>query len=247
MRNERWPMRGRPRGASYSKCDMKLLQYLVTISLKRGIDPNKLFSRIVRAWKNGESVFKQLTIQCREKMEEGAIFLITANQDVIAQFSASAHLLDQKAPLKRFTDAIARERASQLRKGECNRAEYLKIKNLKPGMKGINLKARVSTISKPRQALTRYNTYIIFANATLSDETGTVKLTLWNGKIDSLSVNDDVEIENADITAFRGETQLKIGKRGRLRVIENHEDALAGELKQKSNLRSATTPSIAGE
>ena len=134
-----------------------------------------------------------------------------------------------------------------MRKKECDRSEYLKIKNLKPGMKGVNLKARVLTISQPRQALTRYDTYILFAIAFLADETGKVKLTLWNGRINSLSVNDKVEIENAEVTAFRGETQLKIGKKGRLRVIKKHRDNLAGKLKQTSNLSSTVAIPIAGE
>ena len=234
-------MRGRPRGVSHSKCDMRLLKYLVTISLKRGIDPNKLFNKIVCAWKNGKSRCKQLTIQCREKMEDHAIFLITANQEVIAQFSTSGSLLEQTAPLKRFADAIERERATHMRKREYDGAKYFKIKNLKTGMKGVNLKARVLAISRPRQALTKYNTYIVFANATLKDETGTVKLTLWNGRINSLSVNDAVEIENANVTAYKGETQLKIGKKGRLRVIENYKGVLTNELERTPNLSPAAT------
>ena len=108
-------------------------------------------------------------------------------------------------------------------------------------MKGVNLKARVLAISRPRQALTKYNTYIVFANATLTDETGTVKLTLWNGRINTLSVNDAVEIENANVTAYKGETQLKIGKKGKLRVIEDHKGVLTNELERTPNLTTAAT------
>ena len=230
MPNRRWAMRGRPRGRSHSPRDTRLLKYLVTISLKHRIDPNKLFDKIVYAWKNGKSKCKQLTIQCREKMRDHAIFLITANHEVVAQFPMSGHLLKQTAPLKRFAYAIEREKDALMKKRNARAVGYHKIGDLKAGMKRINLKARVLAISRPRQALTKYNDYVMFANATLTDETGTVKLTLWNSRINSLSINDIVEIENAWVTVYRGETQLRIRRQGKLRVIENHKGVHAREL-----------------
>ncbi len=56
------------------------------------------------------------------------------------------------------------------------------------------------------------------ATATISDETGTVKLTLWNEQIDKVNVDDTVSVENGFIKTFRGEIQLNIGKYGRLNV-----------------------------
>jgi len=223
-------MRGRPRGVSHSNRDTKLLGYLVTISLKHRIDPNKLFNKIVHAWKNGRSRCKRLTIQCREKIGDHAIFLITANHEVVAQFPMSRHLLNETAPLKRFAYAIEREKDALMKKRNARAVGYHKIGDLKAGMKRINLKARVLAISRPRQALTKYNDYVMFANATLTDETGTVKLTLWNSRINSLSINDIVEIENAWVTVYRGETQLRIRRQGKLRVIENHKGVLTREL-----------------
>jgi len=229
MPSRRWTMRGRPQGVGHSTRDTRLLEYLIAISLKRGIDPNKLFSKIVYAWKNGRSKCKQLTIQCREKIGDHAILLITTNHEVVAQFPMSGHLLEQTAPLKRFAYAIEREKDALMKKRNAKAVTCRKIRDLKVGMKRINLKARVLAISRPQQALTKYNTYVVLANATLTDETGTVKLTPWNGRINSLSVNDIVEIENANVTAYKGETQLQIGRQGKIRVIENHKEILARE------------------
>jgi len=231
-------MRGRPRGVSHSNRDTKLLGYLVTISLKHRIDPNKLFNKIVYAWKNGRSKCKRLTIQCREKIGDHAIFLITANHEVVAQFPMSGHLLKETAPLKRFAYAIEREKDALMKKRNARAVGYHKIGDLKAGMKRINLKARVLAISRPKQALTKYNDYVMFANATLTDETGTVKLTLWNNRINSLSINDLVEIENAWVTVYRGETQLRIRRQGKLRVIENHKGALTRELEHTPSTRA---------
>jgi len=241
MPNRRWTMRGRPRGRGHSPRDTRLLEYLITISLKHRIDPDKLFDKIVYAWKNGRSRCKRLTIQCREKMGDHAVFLITIHYDVVAQFPMSMYLLKQTAPLKRFAHAIEREKDALMKKKNARTVTCRKIRDLKAGMKRVNLKARVLSISRPQQALTKYNDYVMFANATLTDETGAVKLTLWDSRINSFSVNDIVEIENARVTAYRGETQLRIGRQGKIRVIENHKGVRARELEHTPSLNSIAT------
>ena len=221
MQSRRWATRGRPRGRGHSADDTRLLEYLTKISVKHRIDPNKLFNKIVDAWKNRSSKYKRLTIRCRERMRSRAIFLITTDCKVVAQFPIPERLLKETAPLKEFAYMIKREKNALMKKRNDSEGRYYKIKDLKTGMKRINLKARVLAISRPQLALTRYNDYVMFANVTLTDETGDVKLTLWNGRIDSLSINDIVEIENANVTAYKGEIQLRIGRQGKLRVIEN--------------------------
>ena len=230
MSSRRWTTRGRPRGRGHSAVDTRLLEYLAKISVKHRIDPNKLFHKIVDAWENRRSQCKQLTIQCREKMKAHAIFLITEDRNVVAQFPIPEHLLKEATPLKEFAYIVEHEKNILMNKKNKNGVRYFKIQDLQSGMKRINLKARVLEISTPQLALTKYNDYVMFANVILTDETGTVKLTLWNGRINSLSANDVIEIENANVTAYKGETQLRIGRQGKLRVIENYEGPLTREL-----------------
>ncbi|MDH5450287.1 MAG: hypothetical protein OEX77_05205 [Candidatus Bathyarchaeota archaeon] len=238
MLSKRWATRGRPRGRGHSAVDTRLLEYLAKISVKHRIEPNELFHKIVDAWENRRSKCKQLTIQCREKMRAHAIFLITKDRNVVAQFPIPEHLLKEAAPLKEFAYIIEHEKNILMNKKNKNGVRYLKIQDLQSGMKRINLKARVLEISGPQLALTKYNDYVMFANVTLTDETGTVKLTLWNGRINSISTNDVIEIENANVTAYRGETQLRIGRQGKLRVIENYEGVLTRELEHTPNPNS---------
>jgi len=171
-------------------------------------------------------------------MRDRAIFLITKDRNVVAQFPISEHLLKEAAPLKEFAYIIKHEKNILMNKKNKNGVRYLKIQDLQSGMKRIILKARVLEISEPQLALTKYNDYVMFANVTLTDETGTVKLTLWNGRINSLSTNDVIEIENANVTAYKGETQLRIGRQGKLRVIENYEGVLTRELEHTPNPNS---------
>jgi len=174
-------------------------------------------------------------------MRDRAIFLITTDSKVVAQFPIPKCVLRERTPLKEFAYMIEREKDALMKERNNSRVRYYKIKDLKAGMKRISLKARVLAISRPQSALTRYNDYVMFANVTLTDETGAVKLTLWNGRINSLSINDIVEIENANVTAYKGETQLRIGRHSKLRIIENYEGVLKKEPLDTPNPNSIAT------
>ena len=95
----------------------------------------------------------------------------------------------------------------------------MKIKELRDRMKKVNVVAKVTEKSDPREVQSRYKneTYRV-ADALVSDDTGTIKLTLWNEQIDQVNVGDTVKIENGYITSFRGEIQLNAGKYGTLNV-----------------------------
>jgi len=194
------------------------------------IDSNDFFDKIVYAWENRRSKCKELTIECRAKTKGSAIFLITEDYNVVAQFPIREYLLKEATPLKEFAYIVERERLALMKKRYENEKRYLKIRDLKAGMKRINLKARVLAVSKPQLALTRYNDYVMFANATLIDETGTIKLTLWNSRTNMLSINNTIEIENANVAAYRGELQLRMGRNSKLEVIENHDLTLSQKL-----------------
>jgi replication factor A1 len=95
----------------------------------------------------------------------------------------------------------------------------LKVKELRDGMKRVSIQARVTEKSDPREVLSRFKdeTYKV-ATATIADETGTIKLTLWNDQISQVSVNDTIKVENGYVTSFKGEIQLNIGRYGTLTV-----------------------------
>ena len=57
-------------------------------------------------------------------------------------------------------------------------------------------------------------------NATAKDETGTIKLTLWNEQIDEINAGDKVHITNGYVGEYQGELQLSTGKFGKLEVVE---------------------------
>jgi replication factor A1 len=95
----------------------------------------------------------------------------------------------------------------------------LKIKDLQNGMKAVSLEAKVVEKSDPREVMSRFrNEALKVADAMIADDTGTIKLTLWNEQIDQVNVNNVVKVENGYVTSFRGAIQLNIGKYGKMTV-----------------------------
>jgi hypothetical protein len=215
MRIPRAHMRGRPH-RGHESADSKLLQYLVLLSMKYGIDPQKLFISFVEAWKREQSACKGLLIECRKRTRDSAVFLITCSRKVVAQFPIPNRILEETNPLKEYASA----KTSSSTKLKRTKAKHLHIGDLKPGMNRVNLKARILQIPKPRQVITRFGGFATVTNASITDETGIIHLPLWNKQIDVVSVGDIIGVENARVVVFRGERQLRVSRGGQLSVLE---------------------------
>ena len=93
------------------------------------------------------------------------------------------------------------------------------IKDLNDGMKRVSVEGKVVEKSDTREVRSRYKdeTYRI-VDAVIADETGSIKLTLWNEQIEQVNVGDNIKIENGYVTSFKGEIQLNVGKFGKMTV-----------------------------
>lgn len=85
-------------------------------------------------------------------------------------------------------------------------------------MKKVDVAVNVVEISEPREVVTRYGESHRVATAVVSDETGTIKLSLWDANIDQVKVGDNIKIENGYVTTFQNENQLNVGRFGKLTV-----------------------------
>jgi replication factor A1 len=192
-------------------------EYLAFLSIKYEVDPDKLFYALISARENQKSECGKLSIECRGKTQDKAIFLILQDSRVVAQFPIPKEfLLEQNNPIKDFmkTDMIRRY-LDKKNKG----SHSVLIKDLQTGMCHVNLRAKVLEIPTPKPVFTRYGNCASVVNALIADETGTIKLCLWNEQINSISIGDTIQIENARTFTFRGERQLNIGKIGTLSNI----------------------------
>jgi replication factor A1 len=191
-------------------------EYLAFLSVKYEVNPEKFLYALHSAEEHKKSRCDKLSIQCRGKTKNKFIFLIMRDSEVIAQFPMDEEfLLNRSNQLRNFmeTDRIRRYIAKKARTATAN-----SIKDLRTGMSHINLKAKILEVAEPKHVVTRYGNNASVAKALIADETGTIKLCLWNGQIAAVSAGDTVQIENAQVSAFRGERQMSIGKTGTINV-----------------------------
>ncbi len=207
--------RGRPRGRHYRGSDFTALDYLYHISIKYNLDSNIFFSSFVEAWQSQESKCESLSIECREKTREYAIFLITKGSNVIAQFQVPNNILHETNPLKNF---ISEKSLKPTKRAKIN-VKNASIGELKNGMKRINVVGKVTEISKSNTVFSRFGEAKEVANAKITDETGVIQLPLWNQQIQTVAPGDLVQIENAYVVYFRGKLQLRIRRSNQLKII----------------------------
>jgi ssDNA-binding replication factor A large subunit len=64
----------------------------------------------------------------------------------------------------------------------------------------------------------------------VGDETGKIKLCLWEGQINSIVVGKNIEIKNAHVCIFRGERQLRLGKKGVISILQSPAEGIKHQL-----------------
>ena len=93
----------------------------------------------------------------------------------------------------------------------------MKINEIKLGMSILSIEGKIVSKSEPRSVQTRFGPRSV-ADAELEDETGKIKLSLWEQQIDLVSVGDKVKINGAYVTEFSNQLQLSIPRSGVLEV-----------------------------
>ena len=191
-------------------------EYLALLTMKYDIDADKFFNALISAEKNQKSKCGNLSIKYRTKQNRNIIFLITKDSKVVAQFKIPEEFLSKtKNPIKEARNTYLNEKYPLKKESE---TQFFQIKDLRVGMKKVNLKVQVVEISEPKVVVTKFGNHASVANAIVTDGTGKIKLCLWNDQIESVSAGDTVQIKNARVSAFRNERQMRIGKNGVLRV-----------------------------
>jgi ssDNA-binding replication factor A large subunit len=94
------------------------------------------------------------------------------------------------------------------------------IGKLRFGMKGINVNGKIVEIPPVRRVFTKWGTEAYVSNVKLADEDESIRFGLWNNRIKTVRVGDEVEIKNCSVTWFAGELQLKLGRKGSVSVID---------------------------
>jgi hypothetical protein len=217
------------------KNKISIAEYLYFLSVKYEVDFDELIGGLIDARDNHQVSCGQLAIECRRRTLEHNVFLITNDDKVVAQFFIPKFFLDQPNHfdhpacsylLRRVEARDILEPAKQIR-------------DLRFGMKRINIKARVLNIPEAKVVSTRYGELARVTNALIADETGTIKLCLWNERVDAIIIDSVVQITNANVTKFRGENQLTLGRNAELNMVESAGFPSSKEIKREQLLQNA--------
>ena len=95
----------------------------------------------------------------------------------------------------------------------------MEIKDLKPNSGNVDIVAQVASKETPR-SFEKFGKAGRVCNAVLADDSGSVKMTLWNEDIDKVNVGDKVHLQNGWCSEFKGEKQVSSGKFGKLVIVE---------------------------
>ncbi len=106
----------------------------------------------------------------------------------------------------------------------------MKISDLKSGQGKVDIEVVVKSKEVPR-IFNKYGRDLKVANAIVSDDSGDIKLSLWNDDADKVQPGQKLKITNGYVSEFNGEKQLTSGKFGKLEILDGSsppaEDALA--------------------
>jgi len=95
----------------------------------------------------------------------------------------------------------------------------LNVKDLKDGMRKVDIEGKITDISTPRTVSFKNGGEGEVADATLQDRSGSIKLTLWDAQIEQVSVGSEIRVENGYTNSFKGEVSLQVGRYGTLRNL----------------------------
>ena len=95
----------------------------------------------------------------------------------------------------------------------------MEIKDITANQGNIDIVAEIITKEEPR-SFEKFGRQGRVCNAMLKDDSGEIKLTLWNEDVDKVSQGNKIHLENGWCSEFRGEKQLSTGKFGKLEIVE---------------------------
>ncbi|MCS7133151.1 MAG: OB-fold nucleic acid binding domain-containing protein, partial [Aigarchaeota archaeon] len=94
-------------------------------------------------------------------------------------------------------------------------SELVKIGELNPRSRNVNLVAKVVSKSPERVVSSQYDQREHrLSEVLIADETGAINLVLWDEKIDLVDEGATIKVVNGFIKLFKGKMQLNLGRYG---------------------------------
>jgi replication factor A1 len=92
------------------------------------------------------------------------------------------------------------------------------IKDLQPKQGNVDIEVEVVEVGEPRE-FQKFGKAGKVATATVKDDSGTIKMSLWNEQVDQISAGDKLKITNGYVNEYQGDMQLTTGRFGQLEIV----------------------------
>ena len=108
----------------------------------------------------------------------------------------------------------------------------MQVKDVKPKQGNVDIVIDIVDIGATRE-FQKFGNQGKVATAIAKDETGDIKLTLWNEDIDKVKAGDKVHLINGYVNEWQGEMQLTTGRMGKLEVVGKADEDVKKEQPEK--------------
>ena len=110
------------------------------------------------------------------------------------------------------------------------------ISELRAGQGKVNIDGTITELGNTR-IFNKFGKELKVADAIFQDDTGSIKLTLWNDDVTRFKEGDKVKIIDGFVGEYQGDKQLTSGKFGRMEKILSKDSA--GNVEVKSEVVNA--------
>ncbi len=94
----------------------------------------------------------------------------------------------------------------------------MKVKELRPRQGKVDITVEVVDKGEIRE-FDKFGKKGKVANVQVRDDSGEIRLTLWNEDAERIKVGDKLKLTNCFVNEFQGEKQLTAGRLGKIEVI----------------------------
>jgi replication factor A1 len=117
----------------------------------------------------------------------------------------------------------------------------MNLAELKAGQGKVDVEVSVKSKEEPR-VFNKYGKDLVVCNAIVSDDSGQIKLTLWNEDVDKVNEGDKLKVTNGYVSEYNGERQLSSGKFGKIEVISGSSTAPKSAAKRQVEIEDDEMP-----
>ena len=96
--------------------------------------------------------------------------------------------------------------------------KFVFVKEAETLEKGISVMGIIEEKMQPRKVNTKFGEKAVL-EAKVRDQSGTIKITLWEDSVDLVGNGDFVKIEGAYINEYNGTKSLNLGKFGKIEKV----------------------------